>query len=249
MGKYLGALKVPVLEHNDNFMESPFGTRTYKGKKEQHNGIDLHTGKSNKDNTKDNVIAIESGRVVKVSFSKTRGNYVEIKHNANYTTRYLHMANNSIKVKANQNVLKGAVLGIDGMTGSADSVHVHLAVIKNGNYVDPLPYLTGEQQINPILEKNVPYKMLKKKFKRYGACVGNNKVPYKVLSATDKDKCNNVGGYARTKIGAIYTFYDFILDSKGNWWGCTTKPTSKQPKKHYICVYDNTGYQVEKVEV
>ena len=40
---------------------------------------------------------------------------------------------------------------------------------------------------------------LKKKFKRYGACVGNNKVPYKVLSADDKQKCTNVSGSARTK--------------------------------------------------
>lgn len=249
MGKYLGALKVPVLEKNDNFLESPFGTRTYKGKKEQHNGVDLHTGKTYKNNIKDNVIAIETGRVEKVSYSKDRGNYVKIKHNASITSIVMHLENGSVKVKENQNILKGTIIGTDGMTGRADSVHVHLAILVNGNYVDPMPYLNGEKEINPILEKNVPYKTLKKKFKRYGACVGNNKVPYKNLSATDQEKCTNVAGYARTKIGVIYTFYDFIMDNKGNWWGCTTKPTSKQPKKHYICVYDNTGYQVEKVNV
>ena len=91
------------------------------------------------------------------------------------------------------------------------------------------------------------YKMIKKKWKRYGAYVGNNKVPYPVLSATDKKKCDNVGGYARTKIGVEYTFYDFVKDEKGNTWACTTKPTSTQKKKHFVCVEDSTGKQAIKV--
>lgn len=250
MGKHLGKVVNPVLKHNDHFLESPFGERTYKGKKEQHNGADLQyrtpTTKL-KDNKVDTIIAIEGGIITKVSYSSSRGYYVEIKHNVNYISRYLHMVKGSIKVKKGQKVDKGCELGITGMTGAADGVHLHLAIEKNSKYVDPIPYVLGDKSINPTFELNTPYKTLKKKFKRYGASVGANKVPYKVLSETDKQKCDNFGGYARTKIGVIYTFYDYITDNVGNIWGCTTKPTSKQPKKHYICVYDKNGYQVEKV--
>lgn len=209
MGKYLGKVKNPVLKHNDHYLESPFGERTYKGKKEQHNGDDLQyrtpTTKL-KDNKPDTIISIESGIVTKVTYSSSRGYYVEVKHNVNYISRYLHMVKGSILVKKGQNIKKGTPLGTTGMSGAADGVHLHLAIIKNGKYIDPLPYILGEKSINPTIELNVPYKMLKKKYKRYGASVGANKVPYKVLSSDDKKKCDNVLGYARTKIGVIYTF-------------------------------------------
>lgn len=250
MGKHLGAVENPVLQHNDHFLESPFGERTYKGKKEKHNGIDLqyrYPSTKLKDNKKDTIIAIESGVVTNVSYSSSRGYYVEINHNAEYDSRYLHMVKGSILVKVGQKVEKGTPLGTTGMTGAADGVHLHLAIIKNGKYVDPLPYVLGEKSINPKFEKNVPYITLKKKYKRYGASVSAKKVPYKVLSDADKLKCDNICGYARTKVGVLYTFYDYETDNRGNIWGCTTKPSSKQPNKHYICVYDKTGYQVEKV--
>lgn len=250
MGKALGQVKNPPLKHNNIYLESPFGKRTYKGKVEQHNGIDLqyrYPTTKLKDNKEDTIIAIESGVVVKVTYSKSRGYYVEIKHNKIYTSRYLHMKKNSIKVSVGQKIIKGQELGITGMTGAADGIHLHLAIIENGYFVDPLPFVLGEKDINPTIELNVPYKTLKKKYKRYEACVGNNKVPYKVLSVDDKKKCDNVLGYARTKIGVIYTFYDIKFDIEGNLWATTTKPTSKQPNKHWICVWDSTGYQVKKI--
>lgn len=99
----------------------------------------------------------------------------------------------------------------------------------------------------PFFEKGKEYEMLYEKFKRYGGYVGNNKVPFKVLSDKDKKKCFNCKGYAKTLIGSRFTFYDYVKDSKNNTWACTTPPTSKQKNKHYICVEDKTGKQVKKV--
>lgn len=89
------------------------------------------------------------------------------------------------------------------------------------------------------------YRTIKKKYLRYDHCVGKNKVPYKNLSASAKAKCTNIGGYARTKIDAQYTFYGFAVDAKGNIWATTT-PDGRS-YKIWICVEDSTGKQVVKV--
>jgi len=244
MGKYLGKVKYPVLKHNDIFLESPFGKRKYLGKVEQHNGVDLQYRPNNTKNTPDTIISIAKGIITKTSYSASRGYYVEVRHTPTIISRYLHMVKGSIKVKVGQQVEAGTELGITGMTGAADGIHVHLAIEINGKYVDPLPYVLGEKTIVPKLEKGIEYFTTAKKYKRYGAYVGVNKVPYAKLSKDDKKKCDNVSGYARTKIGVPYTFSNIQVDNKGNWWGCTTH-NPDQKKKHYICIYDKTGYQVK----
>lgn len=247
MGKYLGAVQNPVLKHNDIYLESPFGERKYKGKVEQHNGVDLQYRPNNKKNTPDFIIAIESGIVTKVSYSASRGYYVEVRHNPTTISRYLHMVKGSIKVKVGQIIDKGDEIGITGMTGSADGVHLHLAIEINGKYVDPLPYVLGDKTIFiPTFEINEDYKTKEKKFKRYGPYVGVNKVPFALLTDKDKKKCTNVKGFAQTKINVTYKFSSITMDNKGNYWGCTTQ-NPDQKRKHYICIYDITGYQVQKV--
>ena len=89
------------------------------------------------------------------------------------------------------------------------------------------------------------YETTNKKYLRYDHCTGNNKVHYKNLSAAAQKKCDNVAGYARTKIGSKYKFHEFATDSKGNIWGRTT-PDGRS-YKIWICVEDSTGKQVKKV--
>lgn len=248
MGKALGQVANTPLKHNNIYLESPFGKRTYRGKTEQHNGLDLqyrYPTTKLKDNKPDTIISIAKGIITKISYSASRGYYVEVRHTPTIISRYLHMVKGSIKVVLGQQVEAGTELGITGMTGAADGVHLHLAILKNDYFVDPLPYVLGEKTIVPKLDKGIEYLTTEKKCKRYGAYVGNNKVPFAVLNKTDKMKCDNVGGYARTKIGVPYTFSNIEIDKKGNWWGCTTH-NPKQTKKHYICIYDKTGYQVKE---
>lgn len=65
-----------------------------------------------------------------------------------------------------------------------------------------------------------------------------NKIKYSTLTADDKKKFNKTsGGYARTKVDSLFNITLFVLDKKGNTWG--------KIGNGYICVRDNTGYQVK----
>ena len=88
------------------------------------------------------------------------------------------------------------------------------------------------------------YTTTNKKYLRYDHCTGNNKVKYKNLSTSAKNKCDNVLTFAKTKIGSNYVFHEFATDSKGNIWGRTT-PDGRN-YKIWICVEDSTGKQVKK---
>lgn len=243
MGKLLGKVKNPVLEHNYIYLESPFGKRTYKGKVEQHNGLDLqYRSPSTKlaDNKVDKVISIEAGKVTKVTYSSSRGYYVEIKHNANYISRYLHLKKGTIKVSVNQLVPKGYVLATEGMSGAADGIHIHLAILYKNKFIDPLPYLLGDLDFNENWQIG-DYKVLYNKYLRTSPEVKTtNKVKYKNLTQNAKNKCiKDSLGYAKYKIGAEVNIKEFKNDNKGNLWGRTNTL--------WLCVEDSSGKQVKKL--
>lgn len=150
MGTYIGKVPNPVLESNEHYMTSPFGERTYKGKKVQHNGIDLiKRGKVWTPASKlDHIISMADGVVVECSYSSTRGYYVGIKTNG-YIHRYLHMKKGSILVKKGDKVVKGQRIGYMGSSGEVDGPHLHLAIVNpKGNFVNPLDYLEGTKSFD-----------------------------------------------------------------------------------------------------
>lgn len=77
-----------------------------------------------------------AGTVVEAGYNGGNGNYVKIKHNATYTTQYLHMS--KILVKKGQHVPQGHIIGKVGSTGLATGPHVCYRFWKNGKQVDPL---------------------------------------------------------------------------------------------------------------
>lgn len=246
MGKHIGATKSPVLKKNNHYMTSDYGERKNPttGKKEKHNGIDLKNGDKPGQLTGDTIIAIADGVVSYVGSSKSRGNYVELKHKNGYKTRYLHMKDNSIVVKTKQKVLKGQALGYTGATGEGvTGVHVHLAVVlPNGSYTDPKPYLYGDKTFDDSeWVEGKEYRVLYHKYLRSTPEVkSNNKAKYKNLNASCQKKCiKDALGYAKYKIGAKITIKEFKNDKKGNKWGRTNEL--------WLCVKDSTGNQVEKV--
>jgi murein DD-endopeptidase MepM/ murein hydrolase activator NlpD len=81
------------------------------------------------------IIATGDGIVVASEYKKFNGNYVKIKHNATYTTQYLHMSKRAVKV--GERVLQGQVIGYVGSTGLATGPHVCYRFWKNGKQVDP----------------------------------------------------------------------------------------------------------------
>ena len=82
------------------------------------------------------IIAVGDGVVIKSSYTKGNGKYVKIRHNATYTTQYLHMSRR--KVKEGQAVRQGDVIGYVGSTGLATGPHVCFRFWKNGQQVDHL---------------------------------------------------------------------------------------------------------------
>ncbi|MCL1079645.1 peptidase M23 [Parashewanella spongiae] len=75
------------------------------------------------------------GRVIKSGYSKYNGNYVFIKHNDTYTTKYLHLQKR--KVKTGQTVKQGQIIGTLGSTGRVTGAHLHYEFIVNGVHRNP----------------------------------------------------------------------------------------------------------------
>ncbi|MFQ6371358.1 peptidoglycan DD-metalloendopeptidase family protein [Shewanella sp. YIC-542] len=76
-----------------------------------------------------------AGRVIEASYNKYNGNYVFIKHNETYTTKYLHL--NKRKVKRGEVVKQGQIIGTLGRTGRVTGAHLHYEFIVNGVHRNP----------------------------------------------------------------------------------------------------------------
>lgn len=82
------------------------------------------------------IMSTANGRVIESRYKGGNGNYVKVRHNATYTTQYLHMKKR--KVKVGDFVKQGDVIGWVGMTGNTSGPHVCYRFWKNGRQVDPL---------------------------------------------------------------------------------------------------------------
>jgi len=94
-----------------------------------------HLGTDYAANTGTPILATGDGVIVAATYGKYNGNYVKIKHNATYTTQYLHMSKRAVKVGAT--VKQGDVIGYVGSTGLASGPHVCYRFWKNGKQVNP----------------------------------------------------------------------------------------------------------------
>lgn len=143
-----------VLKNQNEKITSNYGNRSFYMQdrlvSDFHKGIDL----IDKNEKNDHIIAFEDGIVIETRDSvegydatKSAGNYVYIKHDNNYTTRYLHMKLGSVRVKKGDKVKKGSIIGYTGATGYVTGTHVHFEIRNNNIAEDPLPYLEGRNKI------------------------------------------------------------------------------------------------------
>jgi len=84
------------------------------------------------------IYAAKSGTVIVSQYSSSYGNYVVIAHGSGNTTLYGHMS--SRKVKVDQEVKQGDVIGITGSTGNSTGPHLHFEITENGQRVNPLSH-------------------------------------------------------------------------------------------------------------
>ena len=84
------------------------------------------------------VRSVGDGQVLFAARKGGNGNYVKIRHNATYTTGYLHLNGFAEGVRAGVRVRQGDVIGYVGSTGLSTGPHLDYRVWKNGQAVNPL---------------------------------------------------------------------------------------------------------------
>lgn len=100
-----------------------------------HSGVDIGTAL-----LKDiPIYSMAPGRVVLAKWYGGYGNTVVIDHGSGFSTLYAH--NNKLLVSVGQTVIGGQKIALSGSTGRSTGPHLHFGAMKNGNYVDPTPYL------------------------------------------------------------------------------------------------------------
>ncbi|TDX32783.1 murein DD-endopeptidase [Modicisalibacter xianhensis] len=77
------------------------------------------------------------GRVVKAAFQKNgAGNYLVIRHDNGYKTRYMHLSKRL--VSEGDRVSMGQKIALSGNTGRSTGPHLHYEVMVNNSQVDPM---------------------------------------------------------------------------------------------------------------
>jgi RHS repeat-associated protein len=142
--------KVMIWPTESTNITSDFGYRIHPISKNSklHEGIDIGATTRNVDG--DKVYAATSGTVVAVTNHSIGGNIITIQTTIgtdSIKTKYMHLKDDSIKVKKGDKVEKGEVIAEMGHTGGSVGTHLHFQVEvydeKEEKYVpvDPMKYL------------------------------------------------------------------------------------------------------------
>jgi murein DD-endopeptidase MepM/ murein hydrolase activator NlpD len=133
--RYLSSITPTIWPTSGRRISSGYGYRIdpFTRRSAFHSGIDIE-GKLN-----DDVYATAAGTVAETGYNSTLGNYIIIDHTLGIRTLYGHLR--KILVDENASVDKGDRIGLMGSTGRSTGPHLHYEVHRNGETVDPGPYL------------------------------------------------------------------------------------------------------------
>jgi murein DD-endopeptidase MepM/ murein hydrolase activator NlpD len=107
----------------------------FNGMAHMHTGVDISTYRQG-----DPIIATADGQVTVIAYEPSGfGNYIIIRHQHGFYTRYAHML--SFRVEAGQQVKQGDVIGYIGNTGRSTGPHLHYEIHMGSDVVDPSKYL------------------------------------------------------------------------------------------------------------
>lgn len=82
------------------------------------------------------IMAVGDGVITEARYTPNNGNYVKMKHNAVYSTQYLHMSKIRSGIRPGKRVSQGDIIGYVGSTGLATGPHVCFRFWKNGKQVN-----------------------------------------------------------------------------------------------------------------
>lgn len=120
-----------------------------------HNGIDFAAP------TGTPVRTVGDGKVIFSGYKKSTGYMVRVRHNARYTTEYMHLSKISSSARVGAKVSRGMVIGKVGSTGLASGPHLHYGMFDKGRYIDPMkakvirsgPTIKAPKSVHIILAK------------------------------------------------------------------------------------------------
>lgn len=114
---------------------SPYGGRQdpFSGEGATHTGVDISAQVGTP------VKATADGVVVQAEWSNGYGRMVVIDHGNGLQTRYAHLS--EFEVVAGQEVRRGDVIALSGVSGRTTGPHLHYEVRLQGTPVNPYPYL------------------------------------------------------------------------------------------------------------
>ncbi len=123
-------LRTPV---NGVQITSGFGMRRHPilGYSKMHKGVDFGAA------TGTPIYASGDGVISEAGPKGAYGNFVEIKHNAKYSTAYAHMSRFGKGIRAGTRVKQGQVIGYVGTTGRSTGPHLHYELRVAGVQVNP----------------------------------------------------------------------------------------------------------------
>lgn len=134
----------PLPSSTEERISSGYGQRLHPitGRHSFHDGVDIVAAPGT------SVLATVDGTVEEAGRKARLGNYVRLRHEGGLSSIYGHLA--SIQVKKGQNVAKGQIIGRLGSTGLSTGPHLHYAMKKDGESIDPMPYLTPKDHLKTV---------------------------------------------------------------------------------------------------
>lgn len=146
--KFTGGVMVWPIAMEGTYITSGYGNRLHpiQGVYKNHAGIDISGSNVNGAP----VVAAADGVVTYAGWIGGYGNCIIINHGSGIVSLYGHGSETVATV--GQVVEQGDIIMKVGSTGNSTGPHVHFEIRKNGEVVDPIPYLNGE--ITNIDEEN-----------------------------------------------------------------------------------------------
>ena len=95
----------------------------------------------------EDLYASAEGKVLRMGKNRAAGYYVVIRHGNGLESYYNHMQAINARIRNGSYIKNGQVIGKVGCTGYCTKPHLHFAIKKRGQFIDPIPFI-----------KSYPYK-------------------------------------------------------------------------------------------
>lgn len=133
--RIMEARMIPSIRPAEGRITSTFGMRQdpFTKRPSQHLGIDIANQYLSP------IYATANGTVLTAERQRGYGLSVYLDHGNGYQTLYAHLA--KIVVHSGEKVEQGDIIGYMGSSGRSTGVHLHYEIHKDGQPIDPFPYL------------------------------------------------------------------------------------------------------------